>query len=91
MAGIHNVFHVGYLRKCLAETDKVLPLQEVQIDDKLRYVEEPDCIVNTKTFKLRHKEIEMVLVQWKHHRGSDLTWESKTDMMTKYPHLFSNA
>ncbi|KAJ9565367.1 hypothetical protein OSB04_001333 [Centaurea solstitialis] len=36
LSGIHNVFHVGYLRKCL------VPLAEVKIDERLRYIDEPE-------------------------------------------------
>ena len=67
LSGIHNVFLVGYLRKCLVDTDAVVPLTDVRIDDKLRYKEEPESILDEKITKLRNKEIIMVLVKWKHH------------------------
>ena len=91
LAGIHNVFNVGYLRKCLRWEDQEIPLADVQIDERLRYIEEPDKIINSKVFKLRNREIEMVLVQWKHHKGSTWTWETKEEMFAKYPQLFESA
>ncbi|KAI3735922.1 hypothetical protein L6452_15448 [Arctium lappa] len=85
--GIHNTFHVCYLRKCLAEEESVIPLSEIRVDEGNRCVEEPEAILEKKSRKLRHKEVTMVKVQWKHHRGANLTWEAEEDMKRRYPHL----
>nr|GEW66870.1 putative reverse transcriptase domain-containing protein [Tanacetum cinerariifolium] len=39
--GIHNTFHVSNLKKCLADENLVIPLEEIQLDDKLHFIEEP--------------------------------------------------
>nr|GFA09272.1 retrotransposon protein, putative, Ty3-gypsy subclass [Tanacetum cinerariifolium] len=39
--GIHNIFHVSNLKKCLADEELVIPLKEVKIDDKLHFIQEP--------------------------------------------------
>nr|GFA19454.1 hypothetical protein [Tanacetum cinerariifolium] len=39
--GVHNTFHVSNLKKCLADENLVIPLEEVQLDDKLHFIEEP--------------------------------------------------
>ena len=88
MDGIHPTFHVCYLQKCLAEEESVIPLTEIRVDNCNRCVEEPEAILEKKTKKLRHKEVTMVKVQWKHHRGANVTWESEEDMKRRYPHLF---
>ncbi|GJV09558.1 putative reverse transcriptase domain-containing protein [Tanacetum coccineum] len=38
---IHNTFHVSNLKKCLADENLVIPLKEIQLDDKLHFIEEP--------------------------------------------------
>ncbi|GKD12959.1 putative reverse transcriptase domain-containing protein, partial [Tanacetum coccineum] len=38
LKGIHSTFHVS---KCLAEGDVVVPMDEIQLDDKLHMIEEP--------------------------------------------------
>ena len=47
MSGIHDTFHVSNLKKCLADTDLHVPLNELKINENLRFVEEPveimDC------------------------------------------------
>ncbi|GJR82933.1 putative reverse transcriptase domain-containing protein [Tanacetum coccineum] len=44
--GIHSTFHVLNLKKCLAEGDVVVPMKEIQLDDKLHMIEEPVEIVD---------------------------------------------
>ncbi|GJW24559.1 retrotransposon protein, putative, ty3-gypsy subclass [Tanacetum coccineum] len=38
---VHDTFHVSNLKKCLAEPDVQVPLDEIEIDENLRFVEEP--------------------------------------------------
>ncbi|KAJ9566319.1 hypothetical protein OSB04_002285 [Centaurea solstitialis] len=65
----------------------MVPLSEVKVDEKLRYIEEPESIMNEKKVNLRNKEVDLVLVKWKHHRGPNSTWERKDEMKAKYPSL----
>ena len=88
MDGIHPTFHVCYLRKCLAKEESVIPLTEIRVDNRNRCVEEPEDILERKTKKLCHKDVMMVKVQWSHHRGANVTWESEDDMKRRYPLLF---
>jgi hypothetical protein len=89
LRGVHNTFHVSNLRKCLAEPESAIPLQGIEVDQKLSFIEEPIEIVDHKVRKLRNKEIKLVKVQWKFHRGQEATWEAESEMRAKYPHLFS--
>ncbi|GJW18546.1 putative reverse transcriptase domain-containing protein [Tanacetum coccineum] len=41
LCGIHNTFHVSNLKKCLADENLVIPLEEIQLDDKLHCYVEP--------------------------------------------------
>nr|GFB96590.1 uncharacterized protein [Tanacetum cinerariifolium] len=38
---IHDTFYVSNLKKCLAELDAQIPLEEIKVDGNLRFVEEP--------------------------------------------------
>nr|GFB47526.1 putative reverse transcriptase domain-containing protein [Tanacetum cinerariifolium] len=40
LKGIHITFHVSNLKKFLAEGDIVVPMNEIQLDDKLHMIEE---------------------------------------------------
>jgi hypothetical protein len=90
LRGVHSTFHVSNLRKCLADAAMAIPLENLKVDDKLTYVEEPVAIVDRKVRKLRTKEIVLVKVQWRYHRGQEATWEVEADMKSKFPHLFDD-
>ncbi|KAD6795232.1 hypothetical protein E3N88_06128 [Mikania micrantha] len=88
LSGIHPTFHVSHLRKCLADDVAYVPLNDIEVDEKLNYIEEPVAIVDTKEKQLRNKVIKQVKVQWKHRKGSEATWETEDEMKRLYPHLF---
>jgi hypothetical protein len=86
--GIHNTFHVCYLRKCLAEETSVIPIEDISIDPSKKMIDEPVEILDRKQKKLRNKLIDLVLIKWKHNKGESLTWETESVMRENYPHLF---
>nr|GEW61376.1 putative reverse transcriptase domain-containing protein [Tanacetum cinerariifolium] len=47
--GTHNTFHVSNLKKCLADENLAIPLEEIQMDDKLHFIEEPLEIMDQKS------------------------------------------
>ncbi|GKB58271.1 putative reverse transcriptase domain-containing protein [Tanacetum coccineum] len=49
---VHDMFHVSNLKKYLAEPDVQVPLDEIEIDENLRFVEEPIEIVDRDVKKL---------------------------------------
>ncbi|KAJ9555579.1 hypothetical protein OSB04_010193 [Centaurea solstitialis] len=87
---IHNTFHVSQLRKCLADEATHIPLDDIQVDENLNYVERPVAVLDRKVRRLRNKEIEIVKVQWQHRKGSEWTWEPEAEMREHYPELFSD-
>ncbi|KAJ9541625.1 LOW QUALITY PROTEIN: hypothetical protein OSB04_028131 [Centaurea solstitialis] len=90
LGGVHNTFHVSNLRKCLADPETAIPLQDIEVDQKLNFVEEPVAVTDRKIRKLRNKEIVLVKIQWKFHKGQEATWEAESEMRAKYPYLFNN-
>ncbi|KAI3515807.1 hypothetical protein L1887_14711 [Cichorium endivia] len=89
LQGIHNVFHVSHLRKTLFDESQQIPLAEIEVDEKLRYPEQPEKVIDRRVRQLRNKKIKMVKVLWRHHRGSEMTWETEDEMREKYPQLFT--
>ncbi|GKC94645.1 putative reverse transcriptase domain-containing protein [Tanacetum coccineum] len=67
--GIHDTFHVSNLKKCLADVNLRVPLEEIRIDDKLRFVEEPIEIMDREVKKLKRSWIPIVKVSWNSRRG----------------------
>nr|GEZ48189.1 putative reverse transcriptase domain-containing protein [Tanacetum cinerariifolium] len=69
--------------------DVVIPLDEVQLDDKLHFVEEPIEIIDREVKRLKQSRIPIVKVRWNSRRGPKFTWEREDFFRSKYPHLFA--
>lgn len=61
---IHNTFHVSKLQKCLVDDLAVDPLEDIQIDEHLNYVEQMIAILDLKMKNLCYKLVELVKVHW---------------------------
>ncbi|GJS73548.1 putative reverse transcriptase domain-containing protein [Tanacetum coccineum] len=90
LKGIHSTFHVSNLKKCLAEGDIVVPMDEIQLDDKLHMIEEPVEVVDREVKRLKQSRIPIVKVRWNSQRGLEFTWEREDQIKKKYPHLFTS-
>ncbi|GJZ94292.1 putative reverse transcriptase domain-containing protein [Tanacetum coccineum] len=90
LKGIHSTFYVSNLKKCLAEGDIVIPMDEIQLDDKLHMIEEPVEIVDREVKRLKQSRIPIVKVRWNSQRGPEFTWERQDQIKNKYPHLFTS-
>ncbi|GJW25239.1 putative reverse transcriptase domain-containing protein [Tanacetum coccineum] len=86
---VYDTFHVSNLKKCLVEPDVQVPLDEIEIDENLRFVEEPIEIVERDVKKLKRRRIPLVKVRWNSRQGAEYTWEREDQFQKKYPHLFS--
>ncbi|GJT67707.1 putative reverse transcriptase domain-containing protein [Tanacetum coccineum] len=64
LSGIYDTFHVSNLKKCLADASLQVPLEEIEIDDKLHFVEEHVEIMDREVKKLKRRRIPIVKVSW---------------------------
>ncbi|GJT53245.1 hypothetical protein Tco_0988299 [Tanacetum coccineum] len=69
LSSIHNTFHVSNLKKCLSDESLVIPMKELQLDDKLNFVEEPVEVMDREIKKLKRSRIPIVKVRWNSKRG----------------------
>ncbi|KAD4180427.1 hypothetical protein E3N88_29018 [Mikania micrantha] len=90
LSGVHDVFHVSNLKRCLADETLIIPLEEIQIDEQLHFIEEPVEIMEREVKRLKRSRIPIVKVRWNSKRGPEFTWEREDNMKKKYPHLFEN-
>nr|GEW04900.1 putative reverse transcriptase domain-containing protein [Tanacetum cinerariifolium] len=91
LRGIHNTFHVSNLKKCLAVENLVILLEEIQLDDKLHFIEEPDEIMDREVKQLKQSQIPIVNVRWNSRRCPEYTWEREKFFKRNYPHLFTRT
>lgn len=88
LSQIHSTFHDSQLRKCLVDNSAAVPLEDIQVDDSLNYIERPVAILDRNSKDLRNKLVELVKVQRQHQKGSEWIWEPMDEMMELYPELF---
>nr|GEX35771.1 hypothetical protein [Tanacetum cinerariifolium] len=69
LRGIHDTFHVSNLKRCFVNDDVVIPLDEVQLNDKLHFVEKPVEIMDREVKRLKQSRISIVKVCWNSRRG----------------------
>nr|GEX52355.1 putative reverse transcriptase domain-containing protein [Tanacetum cinerariifolium] len=73
LSSIHDTFHLSNLKKCLADVELQVYREEIEIDDKLNFVEEPVQIVEREVKKLKRKRIPIVKVRWNSKRRPEFT------------------
>ncbi|GKD41942.1 hypothetical protein Tco_1266587 [Tanacetum coccineum] len=60
--GVHDTFYVSNLNKCLVDPTLQVPLDEIRVDAKLNFVEEPVEILEREFKKLKRSRISIVKV-----------------------------
>ncbi|KAL4579703.1 hypothetical protein LXL04_015862 [Taraxacum kok-saghyz] len=87
---VHDTFHVSNLKKCLSDESLVIPLEEIQVNPNLNFMEEPVEIMDRENKRLKQSRIPIVKVRWNARRAPKFTWEREDQMKLKYPQLFPN-
>ncbi|WVZ52834.1 hypothetical protein U9M48_003854, partial [Paspalum notatum var. saurae] len=90
LSGIHNVFHVSQLKKCLRVPEEQAPLKGLDVQEDLTYTEHPVKILETSESVTRNRRVKMCRVQWKHHTEDVATWEREEELRATYPGLFAS-
>jgi len=88
MAGIHNVFHVSMIRKCLRDPADHIPVSDIAVEEDLTCVIPPVKILDRSEKVTRRGAWKMVKVQWSENE-KDVTWELEDKVRSLHPELFS--
>ncbi|GKE34857.1 putative reverse transcriptase domain-containing protein [Tanacetum coccineum] len=65
LSRVHSTFHVSNLKECLSDELLAVPLDEIRIDDKLRFVEELLEIMDREVKRIKKIRIPIIKVRWK--------------------------
>jgi hypothetical protein len=71
---VHDVFHVSQLKKCMHVLEEQLPVEGLEIQEDLTYIEKLMQILETADRVTRRKTIRMCKVRWGHHSEEEATW-----------------
>ncbi|GKD95912.1 hypothetical protein Tco_1379809, partial [Tanacetum coccineum] len=69
LSSVHNTFHISNFKKCLSDESLVIPLDEIQVDDKLHFIKEPMEIMDREIKQLKRSRIPIIKVRWNSRRG----------------------
>jgi hypothetical protein len=61
LSGVHDVFHVSQLKKCLRVPEEQAPLEGLEVQEDLTYTEHPVKILETSERVTRNKKIRRKL------------------------------
>jgi hypothetical protein len=70
---VHDIFHVCHLKKCLCVPEEQLPVEGLEVQEDLTYIEKPTQILETADRVTRRKPIRMCKVRWGHHSEEEAT------------------
>nr|ABA93015.2 retrotransposon protein, putative, Ty3-gypsy subclass [Oryza sativa Japonica Group] len=91
LAGVHNVFHVSQLKKCLRVPTEEANLEQIEVQEDLTYVEKPIRILEIDERRTRNRVIRFCKVQWSNHSEEESTWEREDELKSAHPHLFASS
>ena len=83
---IHNVFHVGLLRKYVSDPNHVLP-ELLKAAPEGELLAEPERILKVDTQHLRNRSFSRFLVKWKDYLDDEASWEREVDFGRDYPNF----
>ncbi|GJY36390.1 hypothetical protein Tco_0421768 [Tanacetum coccineum] len=76
-SGVYSTLLMSNLKECSSNETLVISLDEIQIDDKLHFIEEPVEIMDRVAKRIRQSCIPIVKVRWNSRRGPEFTWDRK--------------
>jgi len=85
LSGVHNVFHVSQLKKCLRVPEQVQDIEDVELEPDLTYTKYPIQVLDRKDIVTRRTTNRWYKVQWSQHYEDEDTWESEDYLMENFP------
>ena len=85
---MHDVYHISNLCRFVYDLSHIIDLENLEVEPNMTFLEQPVWILDRSTKQLRNKVVSLVKVLWKNQHVEEATWETKSDMRERYPHLF---
>ena len=89
LEGVHDVFHVSHLKKCLRVPTEEAPLESLDVQENLTYREHPVRILEESERRTRNQTVKLLRVQWSNHSEDEATWEREDRLRADYPSFFA--
>jgi hypothetical protein len=85
LSGVHNVFHVSQLKRCLKPPTDVVIKDIIPLEPDLTYRAYPIKILDQQDHVTCHKATRFYKIQWNEHSEDEATWEREDFLRGNYP------
>jgi hypothetical protein len=75
LSGVHNVFHVSQLKRCLKPPTDVVIKDTIPLEYDLTYTAYPIKILEQQDQVTRNKTTRFYKIQWNEHSEDEAMWE----------------
>jgi hypothetical protein len=85
LSGVHNVFHVSQLKRCLKTPADVVIEDTIPLEPDLTYNAYATKILDQQDQVTHNKTTRFYRVQWNDHSEDEATWEHEEFLHSNYP------
>jgi hypothetical protein len=85
ISGVHNVFHVSQLKRCLKHLTEVVIEDIIPLEPDLTYKAYPIKILDQQDLVTRNKTTRFYKIQWNEHSKDEAMWEREEFLRSNYP------
>jgi hypothetical protein len=85
LAGVHNVFHVSQLKRCLKPLTNVVIEGTIPLEPDLTYKAYPVKVLDQQDHVTHNKTTRFYKIQWNDHSENEAMWEHEKFLRSNYP------
>jgi hypothetical protein len=85
ISGVHNVFHVSQLKRCLKHLTEVVIEDTIPLEPDLTYKAYTIKILDQQDRVTRNKTTRFYKIQWNEHSKDEAMWEREEFLRPNYP------
>jgi hypothetical protein len=90
LSGVHNVFHVSQLKRCLKPPADVVIEYIISLELDLTYKTYPIKVLDQQDQVTRNKTTQFYKIKWNDHSEDEATWEHEKFRRSNYPEFLSS-
>jgi hypothetical protein len=85
LSGVHNVFHVSQLKRCLKPSADVVIEDTIPLEPDLTYKTHPLKVLDQQDRVTRNKITRFYKIQWSDHSKDEAMWKHEEFLRSNYP------
>jgi hypothetical protein len=84
LSGVHNVFHVSQLKRCLKPPADVVIEDTIPLEPDLTYMTYLIKVLDQQDWVTRNKTTQFYKIQWSNHSEDEAPWEDEEFLRSNY-------